>query len=485
MKKVSGEQFASNAIWKFLELFSTKLVALVISTIIARLLSPNAYGIIALTTVFITFSDIFITNGFNVALIRKDEVSEIDYSTVMLMSLSFSAILYIILYFSAPYLAKFYNTPEFKEVLRILTLIIFLKSVSTVIKAKATRQLQIKKMSIVSVIASTCASIIGVVFAYNGFGVWALVAQQVLTNLFDVIGLSFAFRWRYSFRFSLTSAKQMTRFTIGVLGTSFLDFLGNNVNSLVIGKAYNSTDLGFYNRGNMYPETISLNTYNAINSVLLPTLASRQDDNRGMRTVVKKVVSLTTYIIFPMMFGLIAVSDNFVSVLLTDKWMPCVPILICACLYYSINPIRAIGYNVFYAKGESDKCVKIEVFRSLLMIANLFITILWLKQSIYVLTSINVLISLMVSIITQIMVSNSIGYSGYDLLSDIASPIFMSSVMVLVVRCMTFLPIDNFGILISQISVGFGTYIGLSIITKNSSYLFLFGYVKKLTHRFR
>lgn len=479
MKKVSSEQFASNAIWKFTELFSSKIIALVISTILARLLSPNVYGVIALTTVFITFSDIFITNGFNVALIRKEKVSEIDYSTVMVMSLSFSLVLYFIVYVSAPFFAAFYNIPEFEQILRTLTLIFFLKSISSVVKAKATRQLQIKKISLVSVLASTCASIIGVVLAYNGVGVWALVAQQLLTNLLDVIMLTVVLKWRYSFKFSVSSAKQMTRFTIGVLGASFLDFLGNNVNSLVIGKAYSSIDLGYYNRGNMYPETISLNTYNSINSVLLPALASRQDDSIGMKKVVRKVMSLTTYIILPMMFGLIAVSDSFVSVLLTDKWMPCVPILICACLYYSINPIRAIGYTVFYAKGESRQCVKVEIFRSVAMIANLLITVLWLNQSIYVLTIINVLISLIVAIITQVMVGKSIDYSVFELIADIAPTVLMACVMVLVVRCMTLLPIGNVGVLLGQIIIGIGVYIGLSFVTKNSNFLFLLRYVTK------
>lgn len=483
MKKVTEKQFASNSIWKFMELFSKKAIALVLSTILARLLSPEVYGVVALTTVFITFSDIFITNGFNIALIRKEDAKAVDYSTVMVMSLIFSACLYLIFFVVAPFLADFYETQEFGAVLRVLTLLIFLKSISTVIKAKATRELQFKRMSLVSVITSTMASVIGICLAYNGFGVWALVAQQLLANLFDVIALSIVFRWNYSLNVSVSSAKQMTKFTMGVLGTSFLDFLGNNVNSLVIGKAYTSTDLGYYNRGNMYPETISLNMYNSITSVLLPTLASRQNDNDEMKRVVRKVISVTTYIIYPMMFGLIAVSDKFVLVLLTDKWMPCIPILICASLNYSINPIRAIGYNVFYARGESSRCVKIEIFRSLIMISNLLITIFWMKQSIYVLSIVNVGIALVVAIITQVMVNKSIGYSVIELLTDIAPAMIMSIIMVVLVRCIALLPVGNASILLIQVFVGTMVYIALSAITKNSSFLFLLGYIKKFANK--
>lgn len=483
MKKVTVEQFASNSIWRFLELFSKKLIALALSTILARLLTPDVYGVVALTTVFITFSDIFITNGFNITLIRKENVSQIDYSTVMAMSLSFSACLYIIFFSVAPFLAKFYETPEFELVLRTLTSLIFLKSISAVIKAKATRQLQFKKMSIISVVTSTIASIIGIVFAYNGMGVWALVAQQILANLFDVISLSIVFKWKYSIKVSIASVKQMMTFTIGVIGTSFLDFTGNNINNLVIGKAYSSTELGYFNRGNMYPETISLNMYNSITSVLLPTLASKQNDNIAMKKIVRKVISITTYIIFPMMFGLIAVSDKFVLVLLTEKWMPCVPIMICSCLYYSINPIRAVGYNVFYAKGESSQCVRIEIFRTMLMVTNLLVTILWLKKSIYILTGINVVIALIIAIITQVMVAKSINYSGRELLLDILPVLLMSIAMVIIVRCISLLPLSQPMVFLIQIVVGGTVYILLSLLTKNSSFMFLLAYIKKFIIR--
>ncbi len=477
MREVSKTQFASNSLWKFGEIICCKIVSLIISTILARLLMPTAYGVVALTTVFITFSDIFILNGFNVALVRKESVTDIDYSTVTSLSLGFSSILYLIIYFSAPQIASFYKTPELCPVLRVIMLLLFFQAPAAVIRANATRTLQFRKMSVATIIGTTSASVIGLIMAFMGYGVWSLVIQQVLTNVFDFILLMLFFRWRLSFKFDISIAKEMVSFTIGVLGTSFLDFLGNNANSLVIGKAYSSGDLGYYNRGNMYPETISLNVYNSITSVLLPTLASRQNDNEGMKRVVRKVLSVTTYIIFPMMFGLLAVSDYFVRILLTDKWISCVPIMICACLCYSINPIRAIGYNVFYAKGESNKCVQIEVFRCVIMIANLLITILCLKMSIYVLTGINVVVALLVAIITQIMVSKSINYSAKELFADIMPTLVMSSIMVCVVRAVTLVPLGTGLVFLLQIGAGVLVYLLLSVIFRNKSFLFLWEYI--------
>ena len=293
MEKVTGQQFAENAMWKFLEMIVQKIVGLVISTILARLLLPEVYGIVALTTVFITFSDIFILNGFNVALIRKEQTTEKDYATVMLMSLLFALVLYVVFFVSAPWLAEFYHTPQLIKVLRILTVILFFRAIATVIRAKGTRELRFKEMSVVSVTANIFAGLAGLVLAYRGFGVWALVAQQISAALWDMILLSVIFHWKYRLCFQTETIREMFSFTMGVFGASFMDFLGNNANSLVVGKAYSPTELGYMNRGNMYPEVIGLNTYNAISSVLLPTLASRQNDRKEIRNVVRSVVSIT------------------------------------------------------------------------------------------------------------------------------------------------------------------------------------------------
>ena len=476
MRQISKDQFASNALWKFTEIIVRKVIALVISTILARLLAPEAYGVIALTTVFITFSDIFILNGFNVAILRKDKVEDEDYSTVMLLSLAFSAIVYIILFFAASPLSDFYKSQELTNVLRVITILIFFQSIATVIRAKATRELEFKKMSFVAIIGNVAASLIALIMAFTGMGVWALVAQQVLANFFDMVLLTIVFKWRYTWKFSKIRAREMLKFTLGVLSASFLDFLGNNANSLVIGRAFNTSELAYYNRGNMYPETISLNTYNSINSVLLPTLSSRQNDLEEMKKVVRKVISITEYIILPMMIGLIAISDRFVFVFLTHKWDACIPVMTCACLYYSINPIRAIGYNVFYARGESKHNVRIEIARSIIMIITLVVVIIVLKQSIYVLAASNVVIAFLVALFTQYQVSKCIGYKYRELFVDILPALVMSLIMGAIVKGISLLTSESAAIFVLQLLVGICSYILMSMITKNENFIFIKNY---------
>lgn len=479
MQKVTGEQFANNAVWKFFELIIRKSIGLVISTILARLLMPEAYGIVALTTVFITFSDIFIQNGFNIALVRKGEISEDDYSTVMILSLLFTTGLYLIFFFSAPTVAIFYNTPELKIVLRVLTISLFFRAIASVIRAKGTRELKFREMSIVTVVENIMAGIIGLFFAYRGFGVWALIAQQMSAAFLDLILLSFAFHWKYRITFRIAIVKEMFSFTIGVLGSSFMDFLGSNVNSLVVGKAYSSVELGYMNRGNMYPEVIGLNTYNAINSVLLPTLASRQNDRQALRNVVRKVTSLTEYILVPMMIGLIGISRNFIAVFLTEKWMPCRLILICSCLNYLINPVRTIGANVFYALGESRITLKIEIIRVISVLINLFVTIVMLKKSIYTLAFINLMILFLIAFITQIYVRKLIGYTFKEFFSDIFPSILLSIPILIVTFEIERVMDNNIIKLLLQIVLGSGIYLAGSMLTKNKNFSKLIDFVSR------
>lgn len=470
MEKVTSGQFASSALWRFVDVISRKIVSLFVSILLARMIAPEAYGVVALTMVFIVFCDIFILNGFNVALIRKEEAALLDYSTVMTMSLVFTSVMYVIIWFCAPLFADFYESPDLCPVLRAITILLFFESVSSVIRAKATREMQFKKMTVAAFTASLVSGVIALVLAYIGAGVWALVVQQVSSNLIEMIMLLIVFHWKMSFRFSSSVANSMTRFTIGVLGTSFLDFFGNNFTNLIVGKAYSTKDLGYMNRANILPETIGLNTYNSINSVLLPALSSRQNSDEEMKAVLRKVMSITMYLICPMMFGLIGTAKVLIPVLLTDKWTPCVPLMYFCCLYYAINPIRAIGYSVFYAKGHSKYSVQVEVLRSLLLVVGVLLVAVILKQSLlYVLIS-NLVVSLAVAITTQYKVRVLLNYSFSELWRDIFPSFLMSVIMCALVYMIGKIHLNQVVILIIQVIAGCVIYFLMSRITKNPNY---------------
>lgn len=477
MRRVTSNQFANNAMWKFADMISNKLILLVITILLARLITPEAYGVVALTMVFIGFSDIFILNGFNIALIRKETVDEIDYSTVTTMSLVFTVFMYLIIFVTAPYAASFYKSPDLCLVLRIITILLFFRSIVSVIRAKGTRELQFKRMVISAFISNVSAGVIALVLAYLGWGIWALVAQQLLAGFLDMIILMHIFRWHLSLKISFSVVKGMLKFTVGVLGTSFLDFLGNNVSSLIIGKSYSTKDLGYYDRANILPETIGLNAYNSINSVLLPTLASLQNDRDAMKRVTRKVMSLTEYIILPMMFGLIGVANVLIPVLLTDKWVSSIPLMYFCCISFAINPIRAIGYNVFYARGDSRLSVNIEILRATLMIVGILIVILVFQEAlIYVLLS-NALISLVVAGATHYRVKSCIGYSFRELYSDVFPSLVMSLIMMSIVLLVGNLQMNKVLLLIIQVLIGGTIYMGMSLVLKNKNFVILKDYI--------
>jgi len=477
LEKVTKKQFANSVIWKFTDIMFRKIIGFIIAMLLARLIEPEAYGIIALTTVFIAFSDIFILNGFNVALIQKKIISDKDYSTVFCMSFIFSVILYFSFFFSAPFVADFYNSAELKYVLRIITVVILFQSVTTVIRAKATREMAFKKMAISSSISSVFAGIVGVIFAYYGYGVWALVVQQLLSSCLDMFFMIIFFSWKVSFRFSKRIAYSVSKFSFGVIGTAFLDFCGNNMSSLVIGKSYSTIDLGYYNRGNMLPETIGLNVYNAINSALLPTLASHQNNSDELKYMTRKIMSLSVYIIFPLMFGLIGISDILIPVILTDRWISIIPLMNIFCLYYAINPIRAIGYNVFFAKGESRLCVLIEVLRFSLMLLCLIVVVFLIKGSVYFLLLTNFIVSIIVVLVTQFLLQKFIGYTLQELVVDIFPPFIMSIMIVFLVKWISWTGVaEGIVLLCMQIVAAVMLYIISSIFSKNSNFMMVYQY---------
>lgn len=477
LNKITKKQFANSVMWRFTDIIFRKLIGFIISILLARLITPEAYGIIALTTVFITFSDIFILNGFNIALIRKDRICEKDYSTVFCMSLIFSIVLYLFFFFISSYVSNFYNSIELKYVLRVITIIVLFQSVTTVIRAKATRELEFKKMAISSSASSVIAGVVGVILAYDGYGVWALVVQQLLNSCLDMIFMIILFSWKISIDFSRKVACKISKFSFGVLGTAFLDFCGNNMSSLVIGKSYSTVDLGYYNRGNMLPETIGLNVYSAINGALLPTLASHQNDIEGFRHATRKIMSLSVYIVFPLMFGLLGISDVLIPVLLTDKWIPIIPLMNIFCLSYAINPIRSIAYNVFFARGESRICVLVEFLRFSLMFLSLFIVVFVIKDSIYFLLVVNLLINLLVVLVTQYLLQKFIGYTIRNLIIDIFPTLVMSVMIMFLAKSISLSSIaDGVSLLFIQIVSSVLLYIILSMISKNDNFIMVYQY---------
>lgn len=438
MKQVSKRQFAVNSFWKIIESFSSHGISMLVSIVLARLLFPTDFGLIALTNVFINLSGI-IDSGFYTSLIRKQEVDDYDCSAVFLVSTFISAFLYTILFFSAPFVSDYYNEPDLTPVLRAIGLTFFIQSVFLVRYSIINRNMQFRLLFLCNSIAGIASGIIGITAAYCGFGVWAIVAQrlsqQVVLGFMLFVKVKRKIRWRFSF----FRVKEILSFSISVTGSYLLNYLGTNIYGAVIGKKYSVTDLGYYDKGEQLPRSLSSYTFGAMSNVLLPTISSSQSDLHRVKKIIRKVVIMTSFLIMPMMAGIALTGKEIVCIIFTEKWLPSVPIIPYMCLYYLATPYMLINVQLFFAFGRSELRVKTEVIRLVLMAIGLGVFGFALNCSMTQLAFVGALIAVAVTLITYFEARKLIFYSTSEVIKDIAKPFICTAIMTVAVICVSML----------------------------------------------
>ena len=304
MNKISKKQFFEGAFWKIIETVAAKGVSFIVSLVLARLLTPGDYGIIAITTTFTSLSDVLIDGGFSTTLIRKKEVDKLDFNCVFLSSFSIAIVLYALMFFGAPFVVSYYKEPLLKDVLRIVGLMLFMQAFSATRTALIHREMRFKLLFYCNMIGSIISGVAGIIAAEVGLGVWALVIQQLSQQAIVTILLLVKLHWKFEWKFDIKRFKEIFKFSIGVMGGSLLSYAGSSIYNLVIGKKYSVTDLGYSDKGGQLPMQVSLYTFSAMSSVLLPTLSSYQDEKEIFKKIMRKVTSMTAFIVFPLMLGM-------------------------------------------------------------------------------------------------------------------------------------------------------------------------------------
>ena len=460
MNQITKKQFTYGALWKMLEGFSSKGITMVVSIIIARKLMPQDYGIVALTTIFLNLSDVLIEGGFGTALIRKKEIDDYDYSCVFTISFFIAVLLYSVFFLLAPLIADYYNEPQFNPVFRVLGLTVFFQALLSTRMASVNRNLQFRFLCISNIITSVLAGFVGILLAYSGLGVWAIVIQRLVYNallsLFLCVKIKIAIRWRLKYE----RIKEIFSFSIGVVSASLISFCTNNIYSAVIGKRYSVTDLGYYSKGNQLPEQFSLYTFSSVSGVLLPTISKCQNDIGRMKHIVRKVVSFTAYLIFPLMVGMMLTSDELIVLLLTDKWRAAVPVMTGACIYYIGMPFMLLNSQVYYAFGNSLLKVRVEIIRLVLMSFGLLIGSFLFNCTISQLAVIGGFVMLIVAFISAIISGKMLNYSLFELFNDV-----WKSILCTVVMAMTILIVNHylrfFGVSSILVSLGVKVFVGI------------------------
>ena len=361
--KFTKKSIISSLIWKFLERGGTQGVQFIVSIILARLLAPADFGLIALVLVFLNIADVFVQSGFNMALIQKKNADNLDFSSVFYLCIGVSVIVYIALFFGAPLVASFYKRPELISIVRVLSLSVIITAFNSVQEAYIARNMLFKKLFFRSVSVAIPAGIIGIVCAYHGMGIWALVVQKLATALLFCIFMWLTVKWRPQLQFSFSRVKTLFSFGWKLLASALLNTGYNELHNFVIGKMFTPAALGFYSRGNQFPSIIVSNINTSIQSVLLPSLSSYQDERERLKQMTRRAIVTSSFVIVPLMACLAALAKPLVLVLLGEKWLPCVPFIQICCFVYSFWPIHTSNLSAINAVGRSDIFLKLEIIK--------------------------------------------------------------------------------------------------------------------------
>lgn len=462
-KETTSKKVFFGLIWMYLERFLAQGISLLVSIVLARLLLPDDYGVIAIVQIFISIANVFVGDGFASALVQKKECKDIDYSTVTIFSVSYSLVLYAILFFAAPYIAAFYENPLIVPIIRVMAIRLPIAGINTVQRAIVSRKMIFRKFFFATLGGTIISAVIGIMLAYMGFGAWALVAQYLSNCVIDTIWLSVSLHWFPRFKFSFESLKSVVSYGWKLLATSILTTAYSQSRSIIISKRYTSADLAYVVKSEQFPNILSNNINTSISQVLFPALSSYQDDGERLKQISRRAVQISSFIIAPMLIGLASISEELISLLLTKRWIDCVPYMQIYCLIYLLQPIQTAALQCMKAVGRSDYNLKLQILKSAFGLLTVFITLLYFDSVSAIVTS-ALVTEIFATVLNLPIVQKLIGYSIFEQLLDAATPILLSGTMFTVVQS---LPIGNFGIvfrMILKIAVGATIYIILSVI---------------------
>lgn len=374
MSESLKEKTVKGVTWTFTEQMLTRGVNFLIGIILARLLSPTDYGLVGMLGIFLTISQTLVNGGLTSALIQAKNPSDKDFSTVYIVNLVLSFVFYGILFVLAPAIAGFYDQPLLKHLLRVISLILIIGALSSVHGTKLSIKLDFKTKTYISLIASVFSGVVGIICAYKSMGVWALAAQSIASSIAITILSLLFLRWIPRLEFSKESFKRLFGFSSKILASCLIHDIYSGSYSLVIGKRFSPADLGQYSRAGQFPGIANGTIMGALDKVAYPVLSKVQDDDTLLIRVYDKYIQISCFILFPVLLGICGCARPMVSLLLTDKWLPCVPFMQILCFSFLTECITKINLNLLFVKGRSDFVLRLEIIKKIIAFSILFIS---------------------------------------------------------------------------------------------------------------
>jgi len=467
----------SGLIWKLAERVGSQAVTMIVSILLARLLSPSDFGAVALITVFINIANMFVISGLGTALIQKKDADNIDFSSVFFANFFISLVIYAVFFFSAPAVADFYGIAVLEPALRVLALRIPLSAVNTIQTAYVSRHMLFKHYFFATLYGTVISTVIGLSMAYAGLGVWALVGQQLSATVAGTVTIWFSVRWRPQLVFSWERMKGLFNYGWKLLCSGMIFVIYQEFTNLVIGKAFTARDLGYYSNGNKYMNNIVTTVNDSISAVLFPVMSRHQDDREKVKSITRRTLRTTSYILFPVLGGIIIVSRPLILLLMTSKWLPSVIYMQIACVVLAFYPMNTANMEAVKALGHSSLNLTLEIIKRVIGIAAIFIA---LPYGVVAVAASAVATTLISTLINAVAIKGLLGYRYGEQALDIFPPLAMTVLMCCAVRLFGFLGLPDIVLIALQAISGAALYLGMSLLFRVES----FAYLKKTALEF-
>lgn len=476
---MKGSKIASGIGWIFAERLSAQIVMFLVSIVLARLLAPQDYGILALVNVFVTVADALVIGGFGSALVQKKDSNNEDFNSIFWLSIGIAVVLYILLYLGSPYIAYFYSNQKLVMVTRVLGIRLIFSAINSIQQTYIQKYMLFKKMFVVSAASAVMSGIVGITAALAGADVWALVFQQLTYILSSTVLLFFNIEWKPKLECSVKSIKLMWGYGSRVFIATAVDTIKDNIRSLVVGKVFSETDLAFYNQGKKFPQVLVGEIVNSVGKVLFPAFSEQQDDRCKNKELMRISIRISSFIVLPLVFGMIGVADAFIEVVLTSKWLPCVPFLRILSLVYITRSLGTIMKNALLAIGKSGIALFHEVVTSIMTVilimvaAFVFHSVEWVAWS-------YVIIMVVGTVIFSYFVIREYKYTVAEIFRDYVPSLALSLLMMSCVYMIGFVPITMLVRFILQVVAGILIYFCVAKALHMQEYEMVMRMVKKI-----
>ena len=479
---LSGKILSGMA-WTYFERLLSQGVSVLVTIILARLLLPEQYGVVSIVTVFITLCDALVVGGFSDTLIQKRGADQLDFSTLFWFVLVLGIVMYGVVFTLAPYIQLFFkNTSLVCETLRVMAIRIPINAVQSIQSARISKRMEYRYFFFANLAGTLASALVGIYMAFAGFGVWALVAQYLISSFVGTLVIWFSCGWRPDFAFSAERLKYLYSVGWKMQCSSLLAAFYGELESICIGKKYTAADLAFYDKGKQFPRLIMENVQTTISKVMLPAFSTENNDIAAMKALAKRSIRIGTFVISPLLVGLIMCADEFVHIVLTEKWMASVPFLRLICLYYILQPLMTLNKQIVIAVGQTKLYLMMEIQKKLIGIFLLCVA-LFASDSVLMIAVSSFINQCIGLVIQSYPLKRIINYPIAEQLSDFLPALISAALMAAAVWCVGLLPLPTFLILVVKIAVGIAVYVLIALITKNESFTFLLNTLKKVLHK--